>query len=101
MIYTVKSAGSELGMNTRTVHVFIITIMSGSVAGLSWMLVDVFYYRRKKMSLYGFCNGVIAGLVCITPACGFVDLPYSFVFGIIGIIFNFLNLFADKLLNIF
>jgi len=54
------------------------------------MFTDMIYNRSKKMSLSGFCCGAIAGLVCITPACGFVSPYYAPIFGILpGIICYF------------
>lgn len=46
------------------------TSISPLFASLSWMAVD--YYRRGKVSSISWCSGALAGLVCITPACGFV-----------------------------
>lgn len=92
-----------MSINSRTIHVIFITVLTGAIGGLSWMFIEMFYYWRKEMSLMGFCNGAIAGLVCITPACGFVDLPYAFIFGILGKYFcyptnnsKFINFFFNR-----
>jgi Amt family ammonium transporter len=44
------------------------------------------YNKKRQMSLNGFCTGVVAGLVAITPAAGFVSIHYSFLFGLFGLI---------------
>lgn len=47
-----------------------VTGLSAAVGGITWVLLD--YRHEKKYSALGFCVGAVAGLVCITPACGFV-----------------------------
>jgi len=39
---------------------------------------------RGKASVLGFCSGAVAGLVTITPACGFVDATGAMVAGVLG-----------------
>jgi Amt family ammonium transporter len=40
------------------------------------------YISRGKPSVLGFCSGAVAGLVVITPACGFVDVTGSVIIGV-------------------
>jgi ammonium transporter, Amt family len=47
-----------------------VTTISAAAASLTWVIMD--YIQHKKFSGIGFCSGVISGLVCITPAAGFV-----------------------------
>jgi Amt family ammonium transporter len=48
------------------------------------LLLD--YRLEKKWSAVGLCSGVIAGLVCITPAAGYVGSPAALAFGVVGAI---------------
>lgn len=54
------------------------------MGGLSWVVADMLWNRTLKISLYGFCNGVVSGLVTITPASGFVTPASSLAFGGLG-----------------
>jgi Amt family ammonium transporter len=49
-------------------------------AALAWMLVEWIVHR--KPTVLGICSGAIAGLVAITPACGFVDPVGALLIGI-------------------
>ena len=71
-------------MNARAVNAVIVTNLAASIGGLSWVLTDCLYKRSRKMSLYGFCNGAVSGLVTITPASGFASPASSVVFGVLG-----------------
>ena len=64
----------------------IVTNLSASLAGLTRVLTDMLRNRSRKMSLYGFCNGAVSGLVVITPASGYVSPASSLVFGALGIL---------------
>lgn len=47
-----------------------VTSLSGAVGGITWVFLD--YRHEKKYSALGFCIGAVAGLVCCTPACGYI-----------------------------
>ncbi len=48
-------------------------------------MLDYFLSKPKyKFTLFDFCMGSMAGLVCITPGSGFVSVPASLMFGIGG-----------------
>ena len=57
------------------------TIIAPCAAMLSWMIVEAI--RVKKPTLVGAASGVVAGLVVITPAAGFVEPWAAFVMGLI------------------
>jgi len=76
------NGGSALGANARAVNACVVTNLSACVAGLSWMLVE--FIGKRKLSSFGFCCGAVAGLVCITPAAGFVSPASALVFGIVA-----------------
>ncbi|KAL1862164.1 ammonium transporter Amt1 [Paecilomyces lecythidis] len=76
------NAGSALSANLRAVMAAVVTNLAASVGGVTWCLLD--YRLEKKWSTVGFCSGVIAGLVAITPGSGFVPPWAAVVFGIVG-----------------
>ena len=64
------NAGSALGANGLAANAFVTTHVATAVAGLTWAACDWFYHG--KPTTLGMITGVVAGLVSITPACGFV-----------------------------
>jgi Amt family ammonium transporter len=64
------NAGSALGANALAANAFVTTHVATAVAGLGWSLMDWFFHR--KPTTLGMITGAVAGLVSITPACGFV-----------------------------
>jgi Amt family ammonium transporter len=65
------NAGSALGANGLAANAFIATHIATAVAGATWAFCD-WYYHGKPTTL-GLITGAVAGLVAITPACGFVN----------------------------
>lgn len=76
------NAGSALSANLRAIMAAICTNLAACVGGITWCLVD--YRLERKWSTVGFCSGVIAGLVCITPGSGYVPAWAAVIFGICG-----------------
>ncbi|KAG8932079.1 hypothetical protein FRC03_010868 [Tulasnella sp. 419] len=76
------NGGSALSSNLRAVQAVIVTNLSASIGGLTWMLWD--YRLERKWSVVGFCSGAIAGLVAITPGSGFVGAPAAIAYGVVG-----------------
>lgn len=76
------NAGSELGADGIAASAFLVTNTAAAVAGLSWMLVE--YVTYKKFTLLGIASGIVAGLVAITPAAGFVDTSSALIIGIVA-----------------
>ncbi len=60
---------------------FLNTMVAPAAAMVSWMLVE--RIRTGKATLVGACTGIVAGLVVITPAAGFVDVWAAIVMGLI------------------
>ncbi|MFT3996222.1 MAG: ammonium transporter [Asticcacaulis sp.] len=58
------------------------TLVAALAAGLSWKLVE--WTIRRKPSLLGILSGVVAGLVAITPAAGFVNPTGALIIGLIA-----------------
>ena len=66
------NAGSALGANGLAANAFVMTHIATAAAGLGWSVLDWVYH--KKPTTLGMITGAVAGLVAITPACGFVDV---------------------------
>jgi Amt family ammonium transporter len=79
------NAGSALSANMRAIMAAVVTNLAASVGGVTWCVVD--YRLERKWSAVGFCSGVVAGLVAITPGSGFVPAWSAVVFGICAGVF--------------
>ncbi len=76
------NAGSALAANGLAVQAFTNTFISSAVALLMWTLVDK--VKDGKPTLMGGCIGVVAGLVAITPAAGFVTTDVALLIGVLA-----------------
>jgi Amt family ammonium transporter len=76
------NAGSNLEANGLTAMVFLNTMIATGAATLSWTFVE--WVIRGKPTMLGAASGAVAGLVAITPACGFVGPMGSIVIGLIA-----------------
>jgi Amt family ammonium transporter len=76
------NAGSALAANMRAVMAAVVTNLAACVGGFTWCLLD--YRLERKWSTVGFCSGVIAGLVAITPGSGFVPAWAAVIYGVLG-----------------
>lgn len=75
------NGGSALASNERGAMAVLVTHIAASVGGAVWVIID--YIRKRKWSLIGYCSGAVAGLVGITPACGFVSPASALAIGAI------------------
>jgi Amt family ammonium transporter len=64
------NAGSALAANGQAIQAFMNTFLAAAAAGLSWGFVERF--RDGHFTNLGVASGIVAGLVAITPAAGFV-----------------------------
>ena len=71
------NAGSALEASGGAGLAFFNTLFGPAVAGVSWTLIE--WLMKGKPSLLGICSGIVAGLVAITPAAGFVGPVGAFV----------------------
>lgn len=76
------NAGSALGAGTLAVSAFISTHLASAAGVLAWSGAE--WVHRGKPSILGACSGAVAGLVCITPAAGFVNPMWAIVMGLAG-----------------
>ncbi|HOF04870.1 MAG TPA: ammonium transporter [Syntrophales bacterium] len=88
------NAGSALGANELAAHAFVTTHLATAAAGLAWALCE--WQQHGKPTILGTVTGAVAGLVAVTPACGFVN-PINAVFiGIIAALVCYLAVTAIK-----
>ncbi len=81
------NGGSAFGANAIAGLAVLTTTIATAVAAITWMLLEWIIY--KKATLLGIASGIIAGLVAITPAAGFVSVGGAFIIGIVGSIIAF------------
>jgi Amt family ammonium transporter len=70
------NAGSEITTDGVTAVAFVNTQVATAAALLGWIIVE--WIRDGKPTMVGASSGAVAGLVAITPACGFIQ-PYAAV----------------------
>ncbi|WP_201024951.1 ammonium transporter [Ferroacidibacillus organovorans] len=83
------NAGSAVAANELSVNAFLVTNTATAASALAWMAVE--RWRTGHATLVGACAGAVAGLVAITPACGFVSIGGSILIGAIGGIICFFS----------
>jgi Amt family ammonium transporter len=74
------NAGSALGSSATATVAFVATNTAAGSGMLGWMLLDTFL--KGKPTAVGAITGAVAGLVAITPACGFVTPLAAVVIGL-------------------
>ncbi len=74
------NAGSNLEANGVTALAFLNTVVATAAATLSWTAAEALI--KGKASMLGAASGAVAGLVAITPACGFVGVGGALVIGL-------------------
>jgi Amt family ammonium transporter len=74
------NAGSALVADGLAGSAFLVTNTSAAAAALAWMFIE--WMINKKPTVLGIASGVVAGLVAITPAAGFVGLGSSILIGL-------------------
>ena len=76
------NAGSNLEANGVAALAFVNTTLATAAAVLSWTFVE--WMIKGKPSMLGAASGAVAGLVAITPACGFVGVMGALVIGLVA-----------------
>ncbi|MDQ5849953.1 MAG: ammonium transporter [Pseudomonadota bacterium] len=76
------NAGSNLESAPTAVSAFINTMVATAAAILGWLLVEAM--GKGKPSALGAASGAVAGLVAITPACGFVGVVGALIIGLVA-----------------
>ena len=75
------NVGSNLEASSVAGLIFANTLLATCAAASSWMFAEWFF--KGKPSMLGAASGAVAGLVAITPACGFVGPMAAIVLGLI------------------
>ena len=76
------NAGSNLEANGTAALAFINTIVATAAATLSWAAGEAL--MKGKASMLGAASGAVAGLVAVTPACGFVGVGGALIIGLLA-----------------
>ncbi|NPC55304.1 ammonium transporter [Caenimonas soli] len=76
------NAGSNLEANGVAALAFMNTLVATAAATLSWISGEAL--TKGKGSMLGAASGAVAGLVAITPACGFVGPMGALVIGLLA-----------------
>jgi Amt family ammonium transporter len=76
------NAGSALGATGQAAQAFMNTFLAAAAAGLAWVAVERF--RDGHATNLGAASGIVAGLVAITPAAGYVSGVAPIVIGLIA-----------------
>ncbi len=76
------NAGSAVASDGRAGLAMAVTHIAAAAGALSWMAAE--WLVRGRPSLLGLCSGLVAGLVAITPAAGFVTPRSAVVFGLVA-----------------
>ncbi len=78
------NAGSAVAADGRAGLAMAVTHIAASAGAMTWMLGE--WIVRGRPSLLGLCSGLVAGLVAITPAAGFVTpLSALLIGGVAGL----------------
>jgi len=88
------NAGSAFGASTIAGVAMLTTTIAAATGGLVWLIIEQIVY--KKPTLLGAATGVIAGLVAITPAAGFVGVGGAFIIGAVGTLIGFFGVSVLK-----
>ena len=75
------NAGSALSMNSIAMHAFTNTHIAAAAGGLFWLILGLI--KSKKAKSINIGNGIVSGLVGITPAAGFVETFPAMIIGIL------------------
>ena len=76
------NAGSNLEATGTAVLAMVNTVVATAAAAFSWMLAE--WMIKGKPSMLGLASGAVAGLVAVTPACGFIGPMGAIVLGLVA-----------------
>jgi Amt family ammonium transporter len=76
------NAGSAVAADGIAANAFMTTTLAAGVAGSTWPALE--WVTRGKPTILGFCSGIVAGLVVVTPAAGFVTATGAVIIGVLA-----------------
>jgi ammonium transporter, Amt family len=88
------NAGSAVAADVISSNAFTTTTLATAVGAFTWGMMEKIL--RGKASVLGFCSGAVAGLVVITPACGFVNPTGAVIIGVLAAVIPYFAVSALK-----
>ncbi len=76
------NGGSALAADGRAALAMVVTHLAAAGGAMGWAAGEWLF--RRRVSLLGLCSGLVAGLVAVTPAAGFVDMGSGLLIGAIA-----------------
>ena len=76
------NAGRAVTSGSLAANVFVVTHFSAAAGAVTWAVIE--WITRRKPSILGTASGAVAGLVCITPASGFVQPMPALIIGAVA-----------------
>jgi len=88
------NAGSAVAADGVAANAFMTTTLATGTAGFVWAMAE--WALKGKPTVLGFCSGIVAGLVVITPATGFVNANGAMIIGVLAGIIPFFAVYKLK-----
>jgi len=82
------NAGSAVAADGIASNAFMTTTLAAATGGFVWGMIELIF--RKHASILGICSGIVAGLVVITPATGFVNASGAMLIGVLAAVVPYL-----------
>jgi Amt family ammonium transporter len=82
------NAGSAVAADGIAANAFVSTTLAAAIAGGVWPAIE--WITRGKPTVLGFCSGIVAGLVVITPCAGFVSASSAMLIGVLAAVVPYL-----------
>lgn len=81
------NAGSAVAADGVAANAFMTTTIATAVACFVWPTLE--FFLRGKPSILGYCSGAVAGLVVVTPACGYINATGAVIIGVFAAVIPF------------
>ena len=81
------NAGSAVAADVVAANAFMTTTLATATAAFVWPTLE--YFLRGKPSILGYCSGAVAGLVVVTPACGYITANGAIIVGVCAAVVPF------------
>ena len=91
------NGGSALAADGIAANAFVVTMVAGATAAIVWGMVNWLHVGRP--GVLGMISGAIAGLVAITPACGYVNVTGAILIGLGAGVFCYGGILLKKRFN--
>ena len=88
------NGGSALAANGLAASAILVSNISAATALVTWVLIDI--VKGGKPTMLGAITGGVAGLVAITPAAGFVDVPAAIAIGFVTTFVSYYGIYYLK-----